>query len=402
MKRYTILGIIVIVSLGLWNTHLMAADIEAVLDSTDGSSSFVVQDSTPTTMGAVDSDGNMVIKGGMRLDSAGVECTTAENLIVDGSVGIGTTSPGTKLEVDGVITATGGTSTNWNTAYTDRLNWNGGTTGLTAATGRSSLGLGSLATLSTVAAATITDNTVGAAELNVSGNGTNAQYLRSDADGTFTWATPTDTNTDIYWTGTSTNLTASTGRSSLGLGSLATLSTVAAATITDNTVGSAELVASPAFTNPTCATPSSSTHVANKAYVDAASGGGCYSKCADSGTAAGGATPTCAAGYTSVDTWSERAGYAMKQWQGMNSAAYSTGATGPTYSGPTTGTTSKTFTYGWNIGDTDAWGRTFNYSVAIPWAYKSAYYGKWAWNTGYTGGSSTANYYNDCTACCAD
>ncbi|MDP8297309.1 MAG: hypothetical protein RAP41_03900, partial [Candidatus Orphnella occulta] len=129
MKRYTILGIIVIVSLGLWNTHLMAADIEAVLDSTDGSSSFVVQDSTPTTMGAVDSDGNMVIKGGMRLDSAGVECTTAENLIVDGSVGIGTTSPGTKLEVDGVITATGGTSTNWNTAYTDRLNWNGGTTG---------------------------------------------------------------------------------------------------------------------------------------------------------------------------------------------------------------------------------------------------------------------------------
>ena len=31
-------------------------------------------------------------------------------------------------------------STNWNTAYTDRLKWDGGSTGLTAATGRSSLG----------------------------------------------------------------------------------------------------------------------------------------------------------------------------------------------------------------------------------------------------------------------
>ena len=29
------------------------------------------------------------------------------------------------------------------------------------------------------------------------------------------------------------------------------------------------LAASPAFTNPTCSTPTSSTHVANKAYVDA-------------------------------------------------------------------------------------------------------------------------------------
>lgn len=38
-------------------------------------------------------------------------------------------------------------SSNWNNAYTDRLKWDGGSTGLTASTGRASLGLGSIATL---------------------------------------------------------------------------------------------------------------------------------------------------------------------------------------------------------------------------------------------------------------
>ena len=66
-----------------------------------------------------------------------------------------------------------------------------------AGTARTNLGLGGLATLNTVNAATITDNSVGAAELNVVGNGTTTQFLRSDADGTFTWATPTDTNTQL-------------------------------------------------------------------------------------------------------------------------------------------------------------------------------------------------------------
>jgi hypothetical protein len=38
-------------------------------------------------------------------------------------------------------------------------------------------------------------NGVRANELNVSGNGTTSQYLRSDGDGSFTWATPPNTNT---------------------------------------------------------------------------------------------------------------------------------------------------------------------------------------------------------------
>lgn len=41
-------------------------------------------------------------------------------------------------------------ASNWNTAYTDRLKWDGGSTGLDAATGRTSLGLGSLSTLNSI------------------------------------------------------------------------------------------------------------------------------------------------------------------------------------------------------------------------------------------------------------
>lgn len=43
--------------------------------------------------------------------------------------------------------------------------------------------------------ASIQNNVISAAELNVSGNGSSGQFLRSDGDGSFTWATPTDTNT---------------------------------------------------------------------------------------------------------------------------------------------------------------------------------------------------------------
>jgi hypothetical protein len=64
-----------------------------------------------------------------------------------GSVGTGT-FPNPVYPEAGIALSTGTTwassipnnSTNWNTAYTDRLKWDGGSTGLVAATGRTSLG----------------------------------------------------------------------------------------------------------------------------------------------------------------------------------------------------------------------------------------------------------------------
>jgi len=44
-------------------------------------------------------------------------------------------------------------------------------------------------------ATVIASNKVDADNLKVTGNGTTTQFLRSDGDGTFTWATPVDTNT---------------------------------------------------------------------------------------------------------------------------------------------------------------------------------------------------------------
>ena len=101
-------------------------------------------------------------------------------------------------------------STTMTTALGNRLRIDTNAQGLTStqkSNGRTNLGLGTLATLSTVNAATITNNSVGAAELNVSGNGSSGQVLTSDGDGTMTWTSKTantDTITSVGVSGSET------------------------------------------------------------------------------------------------------------------------------------------------------------------------------------------------------
>jgi Major tropism determinant N-terminal domain len=164
--------------------------------------------------------------------------------------------------------------TEWDTAYTDRLKWDGGSTGLDAATARTSLGLvigtnvqaydadlagiasatlssaGFLKTNGSGVYSTVTDsssnwntaygwgNHASAGYLTSLGIGSSTQAWDADLDavaalsgtglakrtGAGTWTTITDSSTDwntaytdrLKWDGGSSGLTASTGRTSLG------------------------------------------------------------------------------------------------------------------------------------------------------------------------------------------
>jgi hypothetical protein len=87
--------------------------------------------------------------------------TVGDPLFVAAGGGLTATEPTTgtiqQVAIVGRVNATTGSLTatigpqldpNWDTAYSERLRWDGGATGLDAATGRSSLGLGTLATQS--------------------------------------------------------------------------------------------------------------------------------------------------------------------------------------------------------------------------------------------------------------
>lgn len=175
------------------------------------------------------------------------------------------------VETDPVYTAsswysTTNNSSNWDSAYTDRLKWDGGSTGLTASTGRTSLGattLGSnLFTITNPSAITFprfnADNSVSSLNANDfrsaigagTGNGTVTSVDMSvptgfsisgnpiTTSGTFAlafasgYSLPTNTKQSNWdtaysernqWDGGSTGLVAATGRTSLGLGSAATM-----------------------------------------------------------------------------------------------------------------------------------------------------------------------------------
>jgi hypothetical protein len=106
-------------------------------------------------------------------------------------VGIGTAAPdpSAKLDVIGNINLSGLIdgidlsikALDWDTAFNERNRWDGGSAGLNAATGRTSLGLGSLAVLNSVSGGiggTISDGTVADADLAVLN-----RILLKDTDG---------------------------------------------------------------------------------------------------------------------------------------------------------------------------------------------------------------------------
>ncbi|MDD2680601.1 MAG: hypothetical protein PHE20_00685 [Patescibacteria group bacterium] len=157
------------------------------------------------------------------------------------------------------VSAVGGTLTCSTPATGSDIYWNGSSTGLNATTGRSSLGLGALATINSVANAQITD--VAWSKITGFPTACSAGQYVSAVGGTLTCSTP-PSGSDIYWNGSSTGLNASTGRSSLGLGSLATQSNLAWSQLTSfPTACSAGQYVSAVGGTLTCSTPPSGSDI---------------------------------------------------------------------------------------------------------------------------------------------
>ena len=192
--------------------------------------------------------------------SGGTGGTITDSTITDADVSSSAAINATKIQYgDLFITSAGNSGQIWTSdgagagawaapgASTD-IYWTGTATNLVPATARTSLGLGSLATLSSVANAQITD--VAWSKITGFPAACSAGQYVSAVGGTLTCSTPADTNTDIYWTGVATNLVPATARTSLGLGALATLGAVSGGTggtITDATITDADISASAAI-----------------------------------------------------------------------------------------------------------------------------------------------------------
>lgn len=117
----------------------------------------------------------------------GVTTTGTELNYVDGVTSNIQTQLDGKQPLDADLTAIGALAkTDGNFIVGNGTTW----VAESGATARASLGLGTLATLNSVAAGQIDANSINASELNVASNGTAGQYLISDGDGTFSWLTP--------------------------------------------------------------------------------------------------------------------------------------------------------------------------------------------------------------------
>jgi len=136
------------------NDLSVAGDITVTGDLTVNGSTTTINSTTVTI-----DDKSFVVADGQtaaNCDAAGYFISDVASIIYEHT--------GTKLQARvgaslgpfeaSTITATtfvGGNVTEWDSAYSDRMKWDGGSSGLTAATGRTSLGLGTSAVLNTAA-----------------------------------------------------------------------------------------------------------------------------------------------------------------------------------------------------------------------------------------------------------
>ncbi|MDQ3231196.1 MAG: hypothetical protein M3Q07_05190, partial [Pseudobdellovibrionaceae bacterium] len=205
------------------------------------------------------------------------------------------------VDAQGRLTAaSNGSAVNLSSEVTGTLPLtSGGTGGTSAADARSNLGLGNLATLSTVSSSEITDGTIVNTDISataaiadsklatissagkVANSATTATdantasaIVARDASGNFSAGTITATlsgnATNVTGTVAIANggtgaTTAATARTSLGLGSLATASSLSSAEITDGTIVNADISATAAIADSKLATISTAGKVANAA-----------------------------------------------------------------------------------------------------------------------------------------
>ena len=176
----------------LGNIVATTGNITATAGSVSAGASMAATTTISAGQGITSSSGNITALSG--------DLVTLNGTVVGKqlTISIGPNTLNGTLSVGGTISWTGGSSGNANTAYSERRQWDGGATNLVAATGRTSLGLGTMATQNS--------NSV------------------SITGGSITGVT---FPADLRWDGGSTSLVAATGRTSLGLGSMALLNSSA-------------------------------------------------------------------------------------------------------------------------------------------------------------------------------
>jgi hypothetical protein len=146
---------VVCIGWGGWNQDQQVGKL--TVDNGIYATSFVPTNTTNmlyNNTGTLYWNGSTIGSGGGSSGSGGwqTDSTYVYPSLTTTNIGIGTSVPTQKLQVIGTVKASAfigdgnGITGNPATAYTDRLKWDGGSTGLTAATGRTSLGLGTIAT----------------------------------------------------------------------------------------------------------------------------------------------------------------------------------------------------------------------------------------------------------------